>query len=330
MIERFHSLAARDRFGVHALVPDAESADIILFVDLHQFHLDWQLKQLRRHPLVQRFGTKIMVYDERDRPFCIFPGLYVSMPKTYFDVSRQRACSYSYLKNELVQPVASEPDLLFSFQGASTHSSRRTIFTLSHPRAVIENTSAVNFFEGPEMAANEEYQTRVRLQKERYKEIVARSKFVLCPRGWGVSSFRLFETLAAGRVPVIVSDEWVAPRGPDWDACSVRIQESDVLNLARILEAREAQWPVMAQNAADTFRAWFAADVLFHRMMDDCQDLLQHAPLGPRSLSVIGGGYRASGWLSCFEERTRGQLSARRHELKEKLKRRSSGSAQAN
>ena len=30
-----------------------------------------------------------------------------------------------------------------------------------------------------------------------------RSKFFLCPRGTGTSSIRLYETLSAGRVPVI-------------------------------------------------------------------------------------------------------------------------------
>src|SRR2546423_4170060 len=41
-------------------------------------------------------------------------------------------------------------------------------------------------------------------------EICKASKFILCSRGVGTSSVRLFDTMRMGRVPVILSDQWLS------------------------------------------------------------------------------------------------------------------------
>lgn len=310
VVDHFRFLAASDRVKTHTIAEDAESADVILFVDLHQFPFDWQLEQLRHHPIATRYEHKIMVYDERDRPFCVFPGLYVSMAKRFFDPSRQRASSYYHLKNELMMPSSEEPDLLFSFQGANSHPVRQLIFGLSHPRAIIENTSNVNFFDFSDYSHTEEYQKQVRAQKQHFQEVVSRSKFVLCPRGAGTSSFRLYETLAAGRVPVIISDQWMPPHGPDWEACSIRVPESELNSLPSVLEAYEERWEHMAKKAKQVFEDWFAPDVLFHRMSDECQHILTHGRLGRGSLPILDSAFRAAAWI-VYRNRVRAQLGKR-------------------
>jgi hypothetical protein len=191
LADRFRHLARISRFDAHGLADTAEEADAILFVDLHQFPDDWSLSTLRRHPLVSKHARKVFVYDERDRPWCEWPGIFVSMPRAGFERSRQRAYSYYEIKTEMAPAPASRADLLFSFQGARSHSSREAILQLSHPRGHVEDTSQLNFFDFSEQADTPEYKSRVAAQKARYQEIVARSKFVLCPRGMGNSSFRL-------------------------------------------------------------------------------------------------------------------------------------------
>lgn len=42
-------------------------------------------------------------------------------------------------------------------------------------------------------------------------EILARSKYVLCPRGYGLTSFRICEALQFGAVPVYISDKHLMP-----------------------------------------------------------------------------------------------------------------------
>ena len=268
IIPMFEALAAQDKFGVHALTSNPEDADIILFVDPHQ-HSDWRLPAICHSPLARQHRAKTLAYDERDQPYCALPGLYVSMPKPYFDEQRQRACCYVTSRNSYIESAAlriSQPDYLFSFLGRRCHPTREIMLGFTHPRSFVQDTSDYNFFGDTD--------SDIDAQQQRYAEVLARSKFVLCPRGAGPASYRLFETLAAGRVPVIVSDEWVAPDGPDWNACSLRVREADVLQIPALLEANEARYAQMARAARCEWEQWFASDVLFHRMVESCRDII--------------------------------------------------------
>ena len=78
---------------------------------------------------------------------------------------------------------------------------RRDLAQLSHPRAFFKNTS-----DEFELLLQLRLSQRDRLDYyRRYAELTKASKFVLCPRGVGASTIRLFETMRMGRVPVILS-----------------------------------------------------------------------------------------------------------------------------
>ena len=49
------------------------------------------------------------------------------------------------------------------------------------------------------------------MTKEAYARSITASKFVLCPRGYGPNSVRMYETLALGRIPIIISDGFKLP-----------------------------------------------------------------------------------------------------------------------
>ena len=44
-----------------------------------------------------------------------------------------------------------------------------------------------------------------------YCKIMAQSKYVLCPRGYGQSSFRIQEAIDMGAIPIYISDEFIFP-----------------------------------------------------------------------------------------------------------------------
>lgn len=46
---------------------------------------------------------------------------------------------------------------------------------------------------------------------QHYCDIMSRSKYVLCPRGYGKTSFRIMEALQYGAIPVYISDEFIEP-----------------------------------------------------------------------------------------------------------------------
>lgn len=276
-IALFTELAAGDRHGVHSVITDPEAADLILFVDPQLPHR-WTLDAIRAHPFVSKYPEKTYIYDERDLSWCALPGIYPSVLRSVYDARRQRA--YSYFR-DFGTPLTAEalaeaapPDLLFSFMGADNHRVRRQVLALTHPRASLEDTSRVKIYDFSGENTEEEAQ-EIAQRRQLFADVMGRSKFILCPRGHGASSFRIFETLRAGRVPVIISDEWTEPEGPGWGGCSLRVREAEADKIPALLEARENGFAQMSQNALQAYAEWFAPDVIFHQIMEQCEELLR-------------------------------------------------------
>lgn len=262
--------------GRHHEVEDASAADVVLFTECHLLPEDWRLRRIVSSEVARRHPDKVAVYNERDRPWCRLPGIYVSMPRSGFVPRWQVAGSYWRVDSMLERLGAAadqiEQDLLYSFVGATTHPCREAIFALRSERSYLERTDGFMFYD----AASDRFQER----RHRFSEVMLRSKFVLCPRGHGTASFRLYETLRAGRVPVVVADAWVPPSGPDWDDFSIRWPESRVAELPGELERREHEALEMGSRAKAAFDRWFAQDVVMLRQLDQLEALLGAAGRG--------------------------------------------------
>jgi Exostosin family len=276
IVDDFERLAAADRFGEHELVSDPAAADIVLFTQCHG--VDWRLHAIRDHPAARAFWDKVMVYDERDRPWRSFPGVYVSVPAPAFDHRSQRACAYAGVTD--LHDSSNEPDLLFSFVGSASAPCRTPLFRLRHADAVIEEVQGFMFWD----AEAPEFESRRRA----YLATLMRSRFVLCPRGRGTSTFRLYETLSAGRVPVIISDNWVPPRGPDWSSCSLRWPEGTTDGLVEMLLARNREWQAMSFAASEVSACYFGRASAFHRILSACREIeaSRSSPESPRHLAA--------------------------------------------
>jgi len=68
-----------------------------------------------------------------------------------------------------------------------------------------------------------------RRRKALFVKSMAESKLVLAARGGGLSCYRFFEAMSAGRVPVLFADDWQLPHADliDWPSCIVQIPERD-------------------------------------------------------------------------------------------------------
>jgi len=78
----------------------------------------------------------------------------------------------------------------------------------------------------------------VRVQRrELFVSSLADSWLVVCPRGAGENSYRFFETLSMGRIPVLLSDDCQLPfeESIDYDRIIVRIPESSAEHSAEII-----------------------------------------------------------------------------------------------
>lgn len=258
-VSTFLEFARLDRVKVHTLTANPAEADVILFIENSRYHADPFFGALKNHPLVKKYPGKVFMYNPHDRPWYILPGLYMCMPQKRFVVGCMAAGPYIEIINPYITcDFANEPKYLFSFYGATTSAPvRQQVAKLQHPRGniIISNRDMY-------------VADRPKNLQLHYAELLTDSKFVLCPRGAGPSSIRLFETLRAGRVPVIISDELVCPAGVDWTKFAVFVPESRVSEIPRILEQEELHWAVKAKAARQVWEENFAPDTLFNYFVD--------------------------------------------------------------
>ena len=60
-----------------------------------------------------------------------------------------------------------------------------------------------------------------RMLKREYMDVLARSRFSLCPRGYEPGIFRFWESLQAGAIPILISDNWKLPgTRTSWKNCT--------------------------------------------------------------------------------------------------------------
>jgi hypothetical protein len=87
-------------------------------------------------------------------------------------------------------------------------------------------------------------------QYQNFKSITENSVFCLCPRGYGKSSFRLYEAMQLGAIPVYVSDTHYLPWNDelDWNSFSVLIKHDQMQDIDQILKNISQQEIINKQN----------------------------------------------------------------------------------
>lgn len=265
-ITSFLKIARLDKVKKHILTDNPESADIILFVENSRYHFDPSFRVLKNNELVKKFPNKVFMYNPHDRPWFVLKGLYACISQRLHNSNLIAAAPYIETTNEFVSCGRNEnPKYLFSFMGSISSNVRKKIIKLKDPRGYLNDCKGESFGSHPISS------------KRHYADLLSDSKFVLCPRGFGPSSIRIFETMKAGRVPVIISDEWVSPRGLPWSDFAVFIPESRVEEIPRILEKEEATWEAKANLARLVWEESFAPDTLFNYCINNLLTLKRSA-----------------------------------------------------
>ncbi len=269
--ERFVESAALDKFGIHTLTHDPEEADLIIFADVAGQGLF--AETIRHHKYTKKFREKCFVFDPGDFSLPFLPGLYASLDRKHYNPTRTRTGYYlrraenPYLDfHESIE----NPRYLGSFRGSfSSHPLRLQLALLPKDRFLVEDTTALC-----EAMKNWSAEDQRDEFYSRYVESIRESAFVLCPRGLGRGSIRLFEAMQLGRAPVILSDDWIYPARVDWDACSISIPEKDLLRIPEILEWYQNRAVELGMRARQEWEKYYAPDVCFHWLVEDCYELL--------------------------------------------------------
>ena len=271
LLDQLVKLVSSDRIGRHNICHSAASADAILFVEDGHFN-DYAYRQVQRHPLVKQFPNKTFIYTEADKPFHTLPGLYTSMPAGRFRNQEHVAFPFVRIMNQYVKHISKwqvEQDWPFSFVGAMSSNLRKSVFKLSDLSPGIRDTSEFNFWHStPSEKAS---------QGLFFAESMARSRFSLCPRGIGTTSFRPYESMVAGRAPVIISDNWVPPAHVNWDF-AVFVRESEIANIPQLLESMKDEAIERGKAARAAWESVYAPAVIFDTAACSVEALLVTAP----------------------------------------------------
>jgi Exostosin family len=243
----------------HELVSDAGAADMIIFIGSVPAYGDGIVDS----PLPRLYPEKCFMYWDDDAVVPLLPGIYTNavMPG-WFDLHRTASHMFIDALNPHVVPMpGAEKRYLFSFAGGSTSLVRKKLYKIDfrRPDVLVRNTSDY-FHWDPSQEDRDERQ-------KKYAETIAASHFGLCPRGASAGSLRLFEVMQIGVAPVLVSDKFMLPDGPDWDSFLIRVPERKIKHLAEILESHISESAERGRLARLAWEQWFSPPVMFNNIV---------------------------------------------------------------
>jgi hypothetical protein len=248
------------RGGDFFLADEPDDAEFVLFVDSCEPYLG----DVTRSPLYRSFADRAYVHNCNDAAVPVVPGMYVDMPTPVRRPELQIGAFYLRLfDNEalLARDDETLPTVLFSFVGnvRTAPEVRGQIVALRHPGAhLVDRSSGMK-------DQDSDYVTRLR-----------QSNFVICPRGLGPTSWRFYETMMAGRVPVIVSDRWVPAREIDWRSFALHVPEREIKSITRLCEENLSRAAAMGKRAREEWERCCALETAFGWVGRRLRELQKH------------------------------------------------------
>jgi hypothetical protein len=216
--------------------------------------------EIFRHGIAWKYRHKCVAISTDDNPTLTHKGFYTALRASVTRSPWLKGGFYplvAYSLPEAPFPLDTEFRYLFSFRGSfATHPVRRRIGALA-AAAGPEEASRFLVMDTSQRTAGDGH-----VFNRDYAASLRDSKFILCPRGMCPSSVRLFETMKAGRVPVVISDEWTPPPEVSWKRFVVSIAEQDVASIPRILAQEESGFLERAQAAQQAWADYFCAQAL--------------------------------------------------------------------
>lgn len=274
-------------------------ADLVAVLESGLFKCRRHRDVLLRDPVLAEHWGRCLTLNYEDNPAGFLPGLYANLPAARHVEGFHQAFCYLFppaIPAQWLQspaPASSQP-LLFSFRGAASHPVRRRLF---------ESYSGAS---GPwSVREIDRWYDHTADEKAAYYQEIRQSDFVLCPRGISTATHRLFEVMAMGRCPVILSDAWVPIPGVDWDSCAIRVSENET-RLAQILEAHRGEAQAMGRRASKAWLAFFSHPARFREALERLSTMLGQKQPG----SSLAGEARRW-WTRSFERENQWDFQSR-------------------
>lgn len=225
----------------------AEGATAVLLQETVSYK-DWRyVPRLLGDELLSPRLSRVYTVNQDDCATGLLKGAYSCLPRRRFDRRRHVLIPYAHNPNPLISEVdpagLAPPTHLASWRGnpESCPRLRQALLRQLGPRPefLVESTASwLNHGES---------------ELRRYLEVLAAGRFALCPSGWTQITYRIYESLALARVPVLIADGLMLPDGPDWSAISLRIPERQLKRLPQLLQQHSAAAAAMGQRGR---KAW--------------------------------------------------------------------------
>lgn len=158
--------------------------------------------------------------------------------------------------------VSQEKSLFCSFIGSNTHSIREQLYYYNKHNSVSNRT----FFSD----LSKWSQTVHEKSLQDFKQITQASHFALAPRGYGLSSFRLYEIMQLGTIPVYVSDiHWLPWQDElNWEDFCVIIRPNQITSLYEILNSiSEEKREQMRAKIEDIYPKYFTLEAVCENIL---------------------------------------------------------------
>jgi len=245
------------------------SSDAIIMQERFSYKNFRYIEELLKDPIVAEYPHKVFTINTDDCATGILKGLYVSMPSSRFNSEIYRAVPYAEFPNELIFKEYTDdtiPSYLASWRGnLKSNKVRPKMVSLFRNDSgfCIETTNS--------------WLNHSLDEKASYVNLIRNSKFTLCPAGWAPASFRIYESMAMGRCPVIIADQFVPPLGPDWDGFALFLPEGKIKDLSAFLEEHEPIANRMGANARTAWRSYFCEKRVARYYADSMISVIQSA-----------------------------------------------------
>lgn len=155
----------------------------------------------------------------------------------------------SKIPNNLIQK--NNKDIFASFVGSITHNIRAIMLNVLNDNKKYH----LNAKQWSGSVSNKDLNNFI--------NITSRSIFTLCPRGYGKNSFRMYEAMQLGSIPVyIYDDDWRAFKDiVDWDSFSISIHISDISNIDKILSSiSNERIEQMSKKCIEVYNEFFSLE----------------------------------------------------------------------
>jgi len=247
------------------IVNNIAEAELVVVLESCIFKTQRNIKDFEKLLHFNKGSKRLCTLNYEDSPPGFLPGLYSSLEAFKFDPSIHISWPHLVLPNEQINESHDREELpvtmLFTFSGSCSNPVRRKIFDLYN--------SCPGKYKVTEI---KKWYNHTLAEKKSYIDDIRQSKFVLCPKGIASYSHRITETLALGKVPVVIADDWVPFSIPEKDYF-VRIKESDLSNLVQMLEQKEDVYEKLNANAVNVYQKYFNPQFCYSIALNQLADL---------------------------------------------------------